>query len=90
MQKEYQDFMEKVRSKAQSAIDTANREYQGAKTLLTRNMGIMVDYLQASVATGVRTLRVGTARGCARAPRWLKALLTLPAGTANGRDSNRD
>ncbi len=28
VQKEYQDFMERVRSKAQTAIDTANRDYQ--------------------------------------------------------------
>ena len=47
IQKEYQDFMEKVRSKAQGAIDSANREYQGTKTLLSSRMGIMVDYLQA-------------------------------------------
>ena len=46
IQKEYQDFMEKVRSKAQGAIDTANRDYQAAKGLLASRMAIMTDYLQ--------------------------------------------
>eukprot|EP00798_Chlamydomonas_sp_ICE-L_P023658 gene23658-9189_t len=49
IQKEYQDFMEKIRAKAQGAIDTANRDYQGAKTLLSGRMSIMVDYLQAQI-----------------------------------------
>eukprot|EP00798_Chlamydomonas_sp_ICE-L_P025169 gene25169-10799_t len=49
IQKEYQDFMEKVRAKAQGAIDTANRDYQGAKTLLSGRMNLMVDYLQAQI-----------------------------------------
>ena len=41
--------MERVRTKAQTAIDSANREYQGAKNLLSSRMGIMVDYLQAQI-----------------------------------------
>jgi hypothetical protein len=46
VQGEYQEFMEQIRSKAQHAIDAANREYQASKTKLNQHMGIMIDYLQ--------------------------------------------
>ena len=40
---EYQEFMERIRAKAQSAIDTANRDFQSSKTMLTSKMNLMVD-----------------------------------------------
>lgn len=49
IQKEYQDFMEKVRAKAQTAIDTANRDYQNAKAVLTQRMNLYIEYLQSQV-----------------------------------------
>ncbi|GIM15000.1 hypothetical protein Vretimale_17869 [Volvox reticuliferus] len=49
IQKEYQDFMEKVRSKAQGAIDAANRDYQHHKANLTQRMNLYVEYLQSQL-----------------------------------------
>lgn len=45
IQKEYQDFMERIRAKAQGAIDTANRDYQQRKTFFTARINVMVEYL---------------------------------------------
>jgi hypothetical protein len=45
IQKEYQDFMERIRSKAQTAIDQANRDYQHRKTIFGAKMNVMVEYL---------------------------------------------
>jgi hypothetical protein len=49
IQKEYQDFMERVRSKAQGAIDTANQDYQQKKQRFTNSMTMMVEMLQSHI-----------------------------------------
>ena len=56
IQEEYQKYMERVRSKAQSAIDQANANYQHHRAMLTARVDAMVHYLQqqylrVSVAT---------------------------------------
>lgn len=46
IQEEYQKYMERVRSKAQSAIDQANANYQHHRAMLTARVDAMVHYLQ--------------------------------------------
>ena len=46
IQEEYQKYMERVRSKAQSAIDQANANYQHHRAMLTARVDTMVHYLQ--------------------------------------------
>lgn len=46
IQEEYQKYMERVRSKAQSAIDLANTNYQTHRAMLTARVDAMVAYLQ--------------------------------------------
>ena len=46
IQEEYQKYMERVRSKAQSAIDLANSNYQTHRAMLTARVDAMVAYLQ--------------------------------------------
>ncbi|KAK9823247.1 hypothetical protein WJX72_001331 [[Myrmecia] bisecta] len=46
IQEEYQKYMERVRGKAQGAIDTANSQYQHNRTLLTARVDALVHYLQ--------------------------------------------
>lgn len=42
IQEEYQKFMEKVRGKAQSAIDLANTMFQANRTELTTQVDVLV------------------------------------------------
>ena len=46
IQEEYQKYMERVRSKAQTAIDQANANYQHHRAMLTARVDTMVHYLQ--------------------------------------------
>jgi hypothetical protein len=46
IQEEYQKYMERVRSKAQAAIDTANANYQQTRQVLTQRVDLMVSSLQ--------------------------------------------
>ena len=56
IQEEYQKYMERVRSKAQSAIDQANANYQHHRAMLTARVDTMVHYLQQQYLR-VRTTR---------------------------------
>lgn len=55
IQEEYQKYMERVRSKAQGAIDQANGNYQHHRSMLTARVDALVQYLQQQY------LRVSTA-----------------------------
>ena len=46
IQEEYQRYMERVRTKAQNAIDQANTQYQHSRTMLTAHVDTLVHYLQ--------------------------------------------
>ena len=46
IQEEYQKYMERVRSKAQGAIDQANGNYQHHRAMLTARVDTLVQYLQ--------------------------------------------
>ncbi len=46
IQEEYQRYMERVRTKAQNAIDQANTQYQHSRTMLTARVDALVHYLQ--------------------------------------------
>lgn len=46
VQDEYQRYMERVRSKAQGAIDTANSQYQHNRTMVTERVDRLVHHLQ--------------------------------------------
>ena len=46
IQEEYQKYMERVRGKAQSAIDQANSQYQNSRTMLTARVDALVHFLQ--------------------------------------------
>ncbi|KAK9839116.1 hypothetical protein WJX74_009858 [Apatococcus lobatus] len=46
IQDEYQKYMERVRSKAQGAIDTANSQYQHNRTMVTQRVDHLVHHLQ--------------------------------------------
>ncbi|DBA76248.1 TPA: hypothetical protein ACH3X1_009968 [Trebouxia sp. C0004] len=52
IQEEYQKYMERVRSKAQSAIDQANANYQHHRAMLTARVDAMVHYLQQQYLRG--------------------------------------
>ncbi|KAL3149213.1 hypothetical protein ABBQ32_002039 [Trebouxia sp. C0010 RCD-2024] len=52
IQEEYQKYMERVRSKAQSAIDQANANYQHHRAMLTARVDTMVHYLQQQYLRG--------------------------------------
>jgi len=58
IQDEYQNFMEKVRGKAQTAIDMANRHFETDRTELTSQVDVLVHvmqnrfYYQVPLATG--------------------------------------
>lgn len=55
IQEEYQRYMERVRTKAQTAIDQANAQYQHSRTMLTARVDALVHFLQnrhAQVCTG--------------------------------------
>lgn len=45
-QEEYQKYMERVRGKAQNAIDQANTQYQHQRTMLTARVDALVHFLQ--------------------------------------------
>lgn len=47
IQEEYQRYMERVRTKAQNAIDQANTQYQQSRTMLTARVDTLVHYLQS-------------------------------------------
>ncbi len=47
IQDEYQNFMEKVRGKAQTAIDMANRHFEADRTQLTSQVDILVQVMQS-------------------------------------------
>ena len=46
IQDEYQNFMEKVRGKAQTAIDMANRHFEADRTELTSQVDVLVHVMQ--------------------------------------------
>lgn len=46
IQEEYQRYMERVRTKAQTAIDQANTQYQHSRMMLTARVDALVHYLQ--------------------------------------------
>ena len=46
IQEEYQQYMERVRGKAQAAIDQANSQYQNHRTMLTARVDALVHFLQ--------------------------------------------
>lgn len=46
IQEEYQRYMERVRTKAQNAIDQANTSYQQSRSMLTARVDTLVHYLQ--------------------------------------------
>lgn len=61
IQKEYQDFMERIRNKAQGAIDSANRDYQSRKTMLSARINVMVDYLNTALQAVAQQIQRATA-----------------------------
>ena len=71
IQDEYQKYMERVRSKAQGAIDQANATYQGSRGLLTarvEQLALSVHGLHRQVRGHLRRLlelmKVGQAASC--------------------------
>lgn len=46
IQEEYQKYMERVRGKAQAAIDQANSQYQSSRNMLTARVDALVHFLQ--------------------------------------------
>ena len=73
IQEEYQKYMERVRSKAQSAIDQANANYQHHRAMLTARVDTMVHYLQQQY------LRVSIYPHCILSLAALLRLLSLSA-----------
>ncbi len=47
IQEEYQRYMERVRTKAQTAIDQANAQYQHSRAMLTARVDALVHFLQS-------------------------------------------
>ena len=47
IQDEYQNFMEKVRGKAQHAIDMANRNFESDRTELTSQVDVLVHVMHS-------------------------------------------
>lgn len=47
IQDEYQSFMEKVRGKAQHAIDLANRNFESDRTELTSQVDVLVHVMHS-------------------------------------------
>ena len=56
IQEEYQKFMEKVRGKAQSAIDLANTMFQASRTELTTQVDVLVHLMHNRFYYQVRSL----------------------------------
>ena len=57
IQEEYQKYMERVRGKAQSAIDQANSMFQGKRGELTSHVDTLVHYMQGRFLMQARRLQ---------------------------------